>query len=101
MKVEVAGVKVSLRDAETEGQIGRIVLGREDQSDRMDRWRGGTLNLRQGEVVDADDGDRPAHVAQLGPGELVGGGPCGEDGFAGIAGEGLVDGVLVETMTSA
>lgn len=96
VEIEVAAIQLLISRTETEGQVRRIVLGREDDPDRIAGERGSALDLRKGKVVDGDHGDGAAHVSQLRLGELVGDGPRGEDGLVGIPMDGLVDGLLLQ-----
>src|SRR3984885_9702072 len=66
MEVEVASIEALVARAEAERQMRRVVFGGEDEPDGVAGEGCGALDLRQGEVVNGDDGDGAAHVSELG-----------------------------------
>ncbi len=97
VEVEVFGVGGLVALAQVEEGWGRLPLGGEDEGGVVVAGiGGGLLHLVDGEVFDLADAERVTGVAELGAGELGGGGPGGEDGGLGeLAGEDA-DGLLVE-----
>ena len=81
VEVEVFCVGGFVLFAEVEAGVGGFPLGGEDEGGvEVAGFGGGLLHLVEGEVLDGEDFDGVAGVADLGAGELGGGGPCGEDG---------------------